>query len=193
MFIKLLKLSYLSVFFIVFDKNINATEISPSNTESYQESSNGTLQALNKITGQVTSISAKINQSITFGKITIKLLRCLKKKPELTPDSLAFIMIHENVDQESPMTIFSGWMFASTPSISALEHPIYDVWIKECHALPLTTSPTQKKMTLHMHTDQNTPQSLESTQIPIDTSETSKDNHLDDPIQALCEGLDDTN
>ena len=58
--------------------------------------------------------------------------RCHKTPPEEPPESAAFLEIVDVRPDSPEVLLFSGWMFASSPAISALEHPVYDVWVVDC-------------------------------------------------------------
>lgn len=90
------------------------------------------LQALDKVTGHVITLEAEMNQAIQFGTLYITPRLCQKASPEDPPESTAFLEIVEIKSNAQERLIFQGWMFASYPSISALEHTVYDVWVKEC-------------------------------------------------------------
>lgn len=91
------------------------------------------LQALEKVTGRVITIQAEMNKPIEFGTLRITPRLCQKAAPEDPPESIAFLEIIETKPHSQEKLVFQGWMFASHPSISALEHPVYDVWVKECN------------------------------------------------------------
>ena len=90
------------------------------------------LQALDKIAARVSPIEAPVGQMVKFGSLEITVRECDKRPPEETPESAAFLEIVERKPNESPIFIFKGWMFASSPALSALEHPVYDVWVVDC-------------------------------------------------------------
>jgi len=90
------------------------------------------LQGLNKVTARVSTIRAPIDRPVRFGTLTITARTCYKAPPEEPPESAAFLEIWERRPGEAPRQIFSGWMFASSPALSALEHPVYDVWVIDC-------------------------------------------------------------
>ena len=90
------------------------------------------LQGLDKVTGRVFNIQAKINSSIRFGSLVICPRACFKAPPEEQPESTAFLEIYEEKDGPDKEKLFSSWMFASSPSINGLDHPVYDVWVVEC-------------------------------------------------------------
>src|SRR5262249_41033661 len=90
------------------------------------------LQALDKITGKVATVDVPIGDEVRFGTLEIRARSCRKRPPEEPPESAAFLEVHEVRPGEAPRGIFTGWMFASSPAVSALEHPVYDVWVIDC-------------------------------------------------------------
>jgi hypothetical protein len=90
------------------------------------------LQGLDKVTARITTIEAPLNQPVRFGTLEITVLRCTKTPPEEPPESAAFLVIRETRAGEPPSELFRGWMMASSPALSALGHPVYDVWVKDC-------------------------------------------------------------
>jgi hypothetical protein len=90
------------------------------------------LQGLDKVTARVSTFEAPLNQPVHFGTLEITALRCTKAPPEETPESAAFLVIRDIKPGEPPVDLFRGWMMASSPALSALEHPVYDVWVKDC-------------------------------------------------------------
>lgn len=119
---------------------------------SYDQYQLATLRALDKITGRSVDIRVKADEPIVFGSLNIEMKTCYQTPPELPPESAAFLSIkstqsvrvetmEEGVDASKVSTVsednpglFSGWMFASSPGLSALEHPVYDVWVIRCNA-----------------------------------------------------------
>ena len=90
------------------------------------------LQALDKITARVSKIEAPIGRPVRFGTLDIIVHSCEKRPPEEPPEINVFIEITEFQPDIEPATLFVGWMFASSPALSALEHPVYDVWVYDC-------------------------------------------------------------
>ena len=90
------------------------------------------LQALDKITARVSTLEVPINGTIQFGTLHITARHCDKRPPEEPPESAAFLEIVETRPDEEPVERFTGWMFASSPALSALEHPVYDLWVIDC-------------------------------------------------------------
>jgi len=90
------------------------------------------LQGLNKITARVSTIEAPIDEVVRFGTLDITVRRCSKRPPEETPESTAYLEIRERRSGERSVDLFAGWMFASSPAASSMEHPVYDVWVIDC-------------------------------------------------------------
>ena len=92
------------------------------------------LQGLDKITARVSEIDAPVGKKVQFGNLTILVQDCEKNPPEDRPESAAFLEIDETRPGERPVHQFSGWMFSSSPALSALENPVYDVIVLGCKA-----------------------------------------------------------
>jgi hypothetical protein len=90
------------------------------------------LQGLNKITARISTIKVGVGETVNFGSLQIAVKACDKRPPEETPESAAFLQVVEQKPGEAPITRFSGWMFASSPALSAMEHPVYDLWVLDC-------------------------------------------------------------
>ena len=92
------------------------------------------LQGLDKVTARISTISAPINDTVRFGSLRITARTCTKTPPTEPPEVAAFLEVTEAQPGELPKPVFSGWMFASSPALSAMEHPVYDVWVIDCRA-----------------------------------------------------------
>jgi hypothetical protein len=94
------------------------------------------LQGLDKVTARVSPIRAPIGVPVRFGTLEITARACRETPPTEPPESAAFLEIRElppaSEPDAPPTSLFSGWMFASSPAVSALEHPVYDVWVTDC-------------------------------------------------------------
>lgn len=90
------------------------------------------LQGLDKVTARISTFEAPIGRSVRFGTLRIVVRACYKRPPEEPPESAAFMEVHEIRPNETPAQMFVGWMFASSPALSALEHAVYDVWVLDC-------------------------------------------------------------
>ena len=90
------------------------------------------LQALDKVSARVSVLEVPVGKTVAFGNLEITARACDKRPPAETPESAAFLEIVDAKPGEAPVKLFSGWMFASSPAVSALEHPVYDVWVIDC-------------------------------------------------------------
>jgi hypothetical protein len=94
------------------------------------------LQGLDKTTARVSTVDAPLDQAVRFGTLVITARACVKKPPEEPPNTAAFLEINDARPQGESGTdvqhLFSGWMFAQSPALSTLEHPVYDVTVLDC-------------------------------------------------------------
>jgi len=95
------------------------------------------LRGLDKVTANTIDFEIAIGQSYNFGSLTIEASYCRKRPPEETPEVYAFLTITDRTTdgggkETEGLNIFNGWMFASTPALNPLEHPVYDVWVLDC-------------------------------------------------------------
>ena len=93
------------------------------------------LNGLDKITARISTIEIPIGEYARFGTLNIIARTCYKQPPEEPPETAAFLEIEEVRPGFEKVRLFSGWMFASSPALSALEHPVYDVWVTDCKAV----------------------------------------------------------
>jgi hypothetical protein len=94
------------------------------------------MQGLDKITARVSRFEVPVGRTANFFTLSITVRDCEKSAPEDRPENAAFIEIYENRPGEETSRLFSGWMFSSSPALSALEHPVYDVNLLECKGAP---------------------------------------------------------
>jgi hypothetical protein len=94
------------------------------------------LEGLNKTTGRVFKLEVAMGSSITWGKLEIRPTRCVKAPPEQLPENATFLEVRETTHSPQSDPLFKGWMFSSSPSLSSLEHPIYDIIVLDCYSLP---------------------------------------------------------
>jgi hypothetical protein len=98
------------------------------------------LQGLDKVTGRVMTIDAPVGAPVHFGTLEIIVRTCRKRPPEEQPESAAFLDIWEIRNDQAATSLFRGWMFATSPALSALEHPVYDIWVLDCEDSNVKTS-----------------------------------------------------
>jgi hypothetical protein len=90
------------------------------------------LRGLDKVTGRAIDIDAPAGVPVNFGTLIMTARYCYTVPPEEPPETTAFLQIDEATRGAPAKRLFSGWMFASTPALNALEHPVYDVWVITC-------------------------------------------------------------
>ena len=90
------------------------------------------LQGMDKVTARVWSFEAPVGRVVRFGALEIIVRTCDRTPPEEPPESSAFLDIFEAKQGGERNDLFHGWMFASSPGLNGLEHPVYDVWVLEC-------------------------------------------------------------
>jgi hypothetical protein len=100
------------------------------------------FSGLDKITGRIISFDAAIGETVQFGALQVTARVCYTRPPTEATNTDAFIEVDEVTLQGEIKRIFNGWMFASSPGLHAVEHPIYDVWLADC-ASPLPTKIAQ--------------------------------------------------
>jgi hypothetical protein len=90
------------------------------------------LQGLNKVTGRISRLEAPLGTVMRFGKIELIARRCWRSPVDERPENAGLIEVWEMKPGESPQQIFLGWIFSSSPGLSGLEHPVYDITILSC-------------------------------------------------------------
>jgi hypothetical protein len=90
------------------------------------------FSGLDKITGRIISFDVAINETVQFGALQVTPRVCYSRPPTETPNTDSFVEVDEVTLQGEIKRIFTGWMFAASPGLHAVEHPIYDVWLTDC-------------------------------------------------------------
>jgi len=96
------------------------------------EADKAILRGVDKITGRINTMEVAVGETIEFGKLQILLNKCLTKPIEEAPENAAFLTIVKKKGKEGLESVFNGWMFSSNPALSAMEDPVYDVWVISC-------------------------------------------------------------
>ena len=92
------------------------------------------FSGLDKITGRIVQFDVAIDETVQFGALQVTPRACYSRPPTETPKTTGFIEVDEIRLDRSVERIFSGWMFADSPGLNAVEHPVYDVWLINCKA-----------------------------------------------------------
>jgi hypothetical protein len=90
------------------------------------------FSGLDKITGRIISFDVAINETVRFGALEVTPRVCYTRPPTMAANTDGFIEVDELTLQGELRRIFTGWMFATSPGLNAVEHPIYDVWLTDC-------------------------------------------------------------
>ncbi|MGC2855832.1 DUF2155 domain-containing protein [Novispirillum sp. DQ9] len=90
------------------------------------------LRWLDKMTARVRTIEVRVNETTNINTLEFIVRACLERPPEEPPESAAFLDVWERKPGEPVSEVFRGWMFASSPAVSAMEHPVYDLWVLSC-------------------------------------------------------------
>lgn len=96
------------------------------------ENDSAVFSGLDKITGRIISFDVAIDETVQFGALQVTPRICYTRPPTETPNTDAFIEVSEVTLQREVRRIFAGWMFAASPGLHGVEHPIYDVWLTDC-------------------------------------------------------------
>ena len=100
-----------------------------------------TLRGLDKITGRPTTITAPMGKPVKFVTLSVTVRYCYSTPPSEPPETAAFVQITDQRQGQPVKPIFSGWMYASTPGLNGMEHPLYDVWAISCNNVATPGSP----------------------------------------------------
>ena len=96
------------------------------------------FSGLDKITGRIINFDEDIGETVQFGALRVKTDACYTRPATEAANTDAFVEVDEITLQGEVKRIFSGWMFAASPGLHAVEHPIYDIWLTDCKG-PQTT------------------------------------------------------
>lgn len=91
-----------------------------------------TFSGIDKITGRIITFDVYINETVQFGKLEITPRVCYSRSADVKPKTTTFAEIDEILPENQLRRIFSGWMFAESPGLHAVEHPVNDVWLVAC-------------------------------------------------------------
>ncbi len=96
------------------------------------ENSVAVFAALDKVTAKISRLEIPLNQTATFGALKVTPRVCYSRAPTETPKTTTFVEVEEVQLDGKEKKIFSGWMFADSPGLNAVEHPVFDVWLTDC-------------------------------------------------------------
>ena len=90
------------------------------------------FSGLDKITGRIITFDVYIDETVQFGALQVTPRVCYSRPITETPKTTSFLEVDEITLDRKIRRIFSGWMFADSPGLNAIEHPVYDIWLKDC-------------------------------------------------------------
>ena len=88
--------------------------------------------ALDKVTARIQKLEVKLGDTVNFGALRITPRMCYTRAPTEPPKTTSFVQVDEVMLDGKQNRIFSGWMFAESPGLNAVEHPVFDVWLTDC-------------------------------------------------------------
>ncbi|MFK0330606.1 DUF2155 domain-containing protein [Rhizobium sp. NPDC090275] len=102
------------------------------------------FSGLDKITGRITTFDVYVNETVQFGALQVTPKACYSRDQSEVQKIDGFVEVDEITLDRKIRRIFTGWMFADSPGLNAVEHPIYDVWLKDCKASSDVPAPDAK-------------------------------------------------
>ncbi len=90
--------------------------------------------ALDKVTARISKLEVPLNDTAKFGSLKITPRACYSRPPTEQPKTSTFIEVDETLLSGQEKRLFSGWMFAESPGLNAVEHPVFDLWLTECRS-----------------------------------------------------------
>lgn len=123
--------SRLAVFSLVTAALLAATAV-VSGAEEIIHNPVAEFSGIDKITGRIITFDVYINETVQFGALQVTPRICNSRPETETPKTTSFVEVDEITLDRKIRRIFTGWMFADSPGLNAVEHAVYDVWLKSC-------------------------------------------------------------
>lgn len=90
------------------------------------------FSGLDKITGRITTFDVYIDETVQFGALQITPRACYTRPPTETQRTSVFVEVDQVSLKGSIDRVFTGWMFADSPALNAIDHAVYDIWLLDC-------------------------------------------------------------
>ena len=131
--IKIGKANFLKLFviviFIFYSSNVNSLENSESLEGNFIE-----IKVLDKVSSKNNVLKIKIGEEQKFKNLLIKSLKCKNSEFDDNPEITAYLQVKDLTNKNNDeVFVFNGWTFSSSPTINPFDHPVYDIWLKECY------------------------------------------------------------
>ncbi len=102
------------------------------------------FSGLDKITGRIISFDVYIDETVQFGALQVTPRVCYSRPSTEAPLTDAFVEVDEITLNRRVRRIFSGWMFADSPGLHAVDHAVYDIWLKDCSSSSTVAPPESR-------------------------------------------------
>jgi hypothetical protein len=116
---------------ILLASAFGALAASPALADKYRNPT-AIFAGLDKITGRIIAFEVSVNETVQFGALQLTPKICFSRPVTEKPQTTTFVEVDEITLQNEAKRLFSGWMFAASPGLNAIEHPVYDVWLTGC-------------------------------------------------------------
>jgi hypothetical protein len=103
------------------------------------------FSGLDKITGRITKFDVYIDETVQFGALQITPRACYTRPPDEVQRTSVFVEVDQVSLQQTVRRIFTGWMFADSPALNAVDHAVYDIWLVECKTSSDTPPPPDQQ------------------------------------------------
>ena len=112
---------------------LSLTSIAPASAEGTRiENKVAVFSALDKVTARISKIEIPLNTTVKFGSLKVTPRVCYSRPATERPKTTSFVEVTETQLEGQEQKLFAGWMFAESPAINAVEHPVFDVWLSDC-------------------------------------------------------------
>ncbi len=119
----IIRICAVSLAFVVSTNAVHAERVANTVAE---------FTGIDKITGRIITFDVYIDETVQFGALQVTPRVCYSRPDTEEPKTDSFVEVDEITLDRKIRRIFTGWMFAESPGLNAVEHPIYDVWLKNC-------------------------------------------------------------
>lgn len=102
------------------------------------------FSGIDKITGRITTFDVYVDETVQFGALQVTPRVCYSRDDTEAPKTTTFVEVDEITLDRKIRRLFTGWMFADSPGLNAVDHAVYDVWLKECKQQSSVPAPTRE-------------------------------------------------
>ncbi|MBV1693335.1 MAG: DUF2155 domain-containing protein [Hyphomicrobiales bacterium] len=120
-----------------------AASTAEAQTTARIENAVAVFAALDKVTARIQRLEVPLNETVKFGALKITPRTCYSRPPTEQPKTTTFVEVAEQQLDGQENRIFSGWMFAESPGLNALEHPVFDIWLTDCAQPKVVSQPAR--------------------------------------------------